>query len=38
MPKSINNFNSFIKADTKNNTEPDTKHNTKKKILKITPN
>ena len=29
MLKSINRFNSYIKSETKNNTEPDTKNNTK---------
>ena len=29
MLKSINSFNSYIKSDTKNNTEPDTKNNIK---------
>ena len=30
----VNNFNSYIKTDTKNNTEPDSKNNTKKKDTK----
>ena len=34
MLKSINNFNSYIKTDTKNNTKPDSKNNTKKKDTK----
>ena len=34
MLKSINNFNLYIKTDTKNNTEPDNKNNTKKKDTK----
>ena len=34
MLKSVNNFNSYIKTDTKNNTEPDSKNNTKKKDTK----
>ena len=34
MVKSINSFNSYIKIDSKNNTEPDSKNNTKKKDTK----
>ena len=34
MLKSINRFNSYIKSDTRNNTEPDTKNSTKKKDTK----
>ena len=34
MLKLINNFNSYIKTDTKNNTEADSKNNTKKKDTK----
>ena len=34
MLKSVHNFNSYIKSDTKNNTEPGTKNNTKKKDTK----
>ena len=34
MLKSINNFNSYIKTDTKNNSKPDSKNNSKKKDTK----
>ena len=34
MLKSINNFNSYIKTDTKNNSKPDSENNNEKKDTK----